>query len=303
MPLGSGLATLVGGTVAVADAKITATSRIRLTTLTPGGTVGTPYVASRTAGTGFTITSTSGTDTSTVFYEVVTYAVTTFDAVASPILDLGPGLWLKPEALSALSGGAAVATWPDSSGDGVDVTQATGAQQPLYQTAQQNGLPAVVFDGVNDWLTRAAFKLPTKAASVFVVSRLDAAGSYPDMMSYGLTGTEIEFRYSAATGQPEWVTNLGNTVAPTAVTLGAWHQFTGMADGASRSFWVDAALISSVADAFTPTASNILGIGSRSSGVSMFGGAIAEMLIFPYALTTAQRQTVEAYLKAKWATP
>jgi hypothetical protein len=65
-----GVATLVAGTVTVADTSVTASSRIFLTTNTPGGTVGSPYNSARTAGTSFTITSTSSTDTSTVAYEI-----------------------------------------------------------------------------------------------------------------------------------------------------------------------------------------------------------------------------------------
>lgn len=65
-----GVATLVGGTVTVANASVTANSRIFLSTQSPGGAVGHPYVSARTAGTSFTITSTSGTDTSTIAYEI-----------------------------------------------------------------------------------------------------------------------------------------------------------------------------------------------------------------------------------------
>ena len=65
-----GTATLSGGAVTVSDSSVTANSRILLTTQAPGGTVGVPYVSTRTAGTSFTITSTSGSDTSTVAYEI-----------------------------------------------------------------------------------------------------------------------------------------------------------------------------------------------------------------------------------------
>lgn len=66
-----GSATLVGGTVTVNTTKVTANSRIYLTNNANGGTVGAVYVSARTAGTSFTITSTSGTDTSTVAWLIV----------------------------------------------------------------------------------------------------------------------------------------------------------------------------------------------------------------------------------------
>jgi hypothetical protein len=69
----SGGAVLVGGTVTVTDAAVTANTVIRLSFKTLGGTPGAVYVSAKTASTSFVITSTSGTDTSTIFYEVLAY--------------------------------------------------------------------------------------------------------------------------------------------------------------------------------------------------------------------------------------
>lgn len=63
-----GVATLVGGTVTVANTSVTANTRIQLTSQADGGTPGFLRVSARVAGTSFTITSSSGTDTSTVAY-------------------------------------------------------------------------------------------------------------------------------------------------------------------------------------------------------------------------------------------
>lgn len=67
----AGLATLVGGTATVNTSKVTAGSYIFLTNQKNGGTVGALYISARTAGTSFTITSTSGTDTSLVAWFIV----------------------------------------------------------------------------------------------------------------------------------------------------------------------------------------------------------------------------------------
>lgn len=66
-----GTSTLVAGTVTVATTAVTATSRIFLTVQTAGGTQGHLRISARTAGTSFTITSTSGTETSTVAWLLV----------------------------------------------------------------------------------------------------------------------------------------------------------------------------------------------------------------------------------------
>lgn len=65
-----GTATLAGGTATVSNTAVTANSRIFLTSQADGGTPGFLRVSSRVPGTSFTITSSSGTDTSTVAYEI-----------------------------------------------------------------------------------------------------------------------------------------------------------------------------------------------------------------------------------------
>lgn len=61
-----GLATLIAGVVIVSTTAVTANSRIHLTNQNGAGTVGSPYVSARIAGTSFTITSTSLLDTSDI---------------------------------------------------------------------------------------------------------------------------------------------------------------------------------------------------------------------------------------------
>jgi len=66
-----GTAVLIAGTVVVANTSVTASSRILLTSQVDGGAPGFLRVSARTAGTSFTILSSSGTDTSTVGYFIL----------------------------------------------------------------------------------------------------------------------------------------------------------------------------------------------------------------------------------------
>ena len=65
-----GTATLVGGTVTIANNWLKSTDLVFLTVVTPGGTEGF-LSAAVTSGTGFTITSSSSSDTSTVAYVII----------------------------------------------------------------------------------------------------------------------------------------------------------------------------------------------------------------------------------------
>lgn len=67
----SGIATLVAGTVTVNTNKVTATSRIQLTSQVDGGTPGFQRVSARVAGTSFTITSSNAADTSQVAWTLI----------------------------------------------------------------------------------------------------------------------------------------------------------------------------------------------------------------------------------------
>lgn len=66
-----GTVALTAGGATVNTTKVTANSRIFLTVQVPGGSVGSPRIASRVAGTSFTIASSQGTDTSTVAWWIV----------------------------------------------------------------------------------------------------------------------------------------------------------------------------------------------------------------------------------------
>lgn len=68
----SGTVALVAGSKAVANAAVTSSTRIRLTNAGTAGTAGI-LSYSLTAGTGFTIHSSSGSDTSTIFWEIVAF--------------------------------------------------------------------------------------------------------------------------------------------------------------------------------------------------------------------------------------
>jgi hypothetical protein len=65
-----GVATLVAGVATVANTSVTATSRIFLTGQSGGGTPGALRVSARVNGTSFTITSSSGADTSVVAWQI-----------------------------------------------------------------------------------------------------------------------------------------------------------------------------------------------------------------------------------------
>lgn len=90
----------------------------------------------------------------------------------------GLTLWLAAHRLTGLNDGDAVGTWPDLSGNGYDVTQATAGNKPLYKTNIFNGQPALLFDGTNSFMSNSASNPFTAGASrtVFVACKLLSSG-------------------------------------------------------------------------------------------------------------------------------
>ena len=70
MPVNVGTFTLSSGAATVANTNVTASSQILMTLKTASGTVAAPFVATITAGTGFTVSG-GGSDNSTYNYAII----------------------------------------------------------------------------------------------------------------------------------------------------------------------------------------------------------------------------------------
>lgn len=93
----------------------------------------------------------------------------------SALSDLsGLQAWYKADAgTSSVVDGAALSAWDDQSGNGRHLAQATGANQPLFQTNEQNGLPGVQF--VTDDSMTSALSMALKPVTfIFVVEATGA---------------------------------------------------------------------------------------------------------------------------------
>jgi hypothetical protein len=85
----------------------------------------------------------------------------------------GSGNFDTAAAAAHIGGGSGfIVTWFDQSGNAIDVTQATVANQPAYNATGVNAKPAVVYDGVNDNLGCAGVantSMPAVTTTIMVV--------------------------------------------------------------------------------------------------------------------------------------
>ena len=224
-------------------------------------------------------------------------------------LSLSPALWLSDT-------GSDASIWPDLSGNERNATQATTANQPAIVANAQNGRQVRRFDGVNDILSTAAW---TSSISVDVFIAVKATNWHRGVtQALASHGYSEDFNNGQSYGQivgstgGDWVVNditcygrgyQGNPRAIAAQPSGSDFRMLNFAMSASQSFIkINGATISQrvTRTANCVTSTTPFRVGSNLTSGEFWDGDIAEILVFPTALSSTDRQAVELYLLNKW---
>lgn len=211
----------------------------------------------------------------------------------SPALLSGLGLWLQADALG-LANGAAVATWPDSSGLGNDAIQSTPFNQPAFGTNRINGLPAVVFSGVPNFLTCPLAR--TQPYEVFAVCQPSLSGNNQYMLDGSATNTGVLAFPGTAIPGDSCILYAGGVVASTG-SIAVPQLIAAAYNGASSTLTVNG--VTSTGNVGSSNTSGTT-IGAAPNGTGGFEGWIAELLIYTATLADADRNRVTDYLNRKY---
>jgi hypothetical protein len=214
-------------------------------------------------------------------------------------LSLGPTIWLKADLGTGQTvDGTNVTTWSDQSGNGNNAT--ASATPPVYKTNIQNGLPIVRAANVGDYFTLPSLASLT-AGTVFIAVTGNNSTTSSGLWGIGTAGDETLYRY----GPNGYIYDDFGTNS---------RKQTVVQDVSGFNIYE----VQSVAGAWTnwfngnqlyTTASNTVSFSSTpwifraNSTFHGFPGDVGEFILYSTALSTADRQSVETYLKAKWATP
>lgn len=240
-------------------------------------------------------------------------------------LGIGPGLatflptdlagltqWLDAGRMFGLAPGASVACWRDVSGNARDYAQATTAKRPTLQANIKNGLPGVLFDGVDDYLDGVGIDSTHAlgAFSDFVVFKPrvlnNATGSYNGETVFTTTGamfgltvkSDNTFDAYHYDGTYDLLTVAG-VLGENVTSLIELHIDTGQL--IVRANDSPAAQGASGNRMATPEVNRL---GARyNAGGGYFDGWILERCTWNRALTWAERTKVVAYLRLKYETP
>jgi hypothetical protein len=230
-------------------------------------------------------------------------------------LDAGVGVLDASDA--PCTDGVAVKTWQDQSGQGNHVVQAISGNQPAFKTSCVNGLPAIQFalQSYTERLGTAGTVDLTAGASVFVVAKNRVRRDYNVLLTQGaadgFASHDVLHLYwqagTSGSGNPFFGVNnftayIGSHNRGPAVD----GEFYILSAVTSRHFFLDGAEQSVdeyVGTFVPPNSARRIWIGGYDGVFAPKGaldGDVAEVVVYDSALSTSDRQSVEAYLTAKY---
>lgn len=224
---------------------------------------------------------------------------------------VGLQLWYDADQL-ALTDGADVESWPDSSGQGRTLTGVA----PTFKTNQLNGRPGVEFDGALEYLTHLAGApfVNGDQVTVFAVYKRGIGISNGRILAFNSVGHDTD-DYTA----PCWTIYEGGNndrIAPYSngeLAIQTPHPadatlMTTWFDGTNHNLRVDRGPASTPSfsmaqmEPFTDFATNRITLSMGWFGTPSSGGnhMFHEVVVYDRALTSVERGQVEDYLYAKW---
>jgi hypothetical protein len=238
----------------------------------------------------------------------------------SAIPQSGLSLWLKADAGVTLSG-SNVTAWADQSGNGNNATARTA--NSTFVSSVINGKPVLRFDGTANLITNNFFAHNYDTPiTIIAVSKASAStvfggestaryiygvtnnGGYDAGLTYGAYGTEtpnfsVSFGISYVSGQDIESSAMGENQVGISSSINSGTEISAFLNGNAVG---------------TADPANQSG-GNNSTGAFSIGSEvtldqtdsffctcdIAEIIIYNRAITTTERQQVEAYLNTKYA--
>ncbi len=211
--------------------------------------------------------------------------------------------WFKANSL-ALTNGANVTSWTDSSGTGNTVT--VGSNFPTFITPSINGQPAVNFNGTNNFLEKTSgIGLTTTPHSIITVFK-PIVGNNIVVISFGTNacGTDKVFQILPSGALNTGICNVHSLEDLTTIMVSNTNYIASNSyiNGATSNLFLNGTLLKSESPSVGNYTNNTnMAIGKRStSNVAFFNGQIAEILYYDTNLSTPNIQILHCYLSKKY---
>ena len=227
-------------------------------------------------------------------------------------LSLSPAMWLDASDTNTLydatTGGAlvaangAVARWQDKSGNVRHATQATAGARPLRKDAILNGKSVLRFDGVDDGMAHTLGIVGDN--TVFMVARsYQATSDSRTIFSATAPNTALNGTIREDSPSGQWGSFRVEGPRTSGQSLrGAYKIISSQSVGVNGSLTTNGSVTNFTSSGFYTDANARMSIGFNTFNTTeQCNCDIAEILVFPTALSSTDRAAVESYLNAKWA--
>jgi hypothetical protein len=207
------------------------------------------------------------------------------DGDLSPLSFGGLRMWLRADAGVVADSSGRVSEWRDQSGNGADALQLASSGQPVRNPDVVGGLPALAFDGLNDFIS---FPRMTNVRTVFWVLRQDPAAS---AVPHFLLGDSTDFHFFAG-NTTIWSGNTSPSIRSGQTRLNGTP-----VDGLATPRPTGMTIVSLVTTG-NVSADNFSQDRALNSG--FWWGDLAELVLYDRALAPSEVRSVEDYLALKY---
>ena len=194
--------------------------------------------------------------------------------------------------------------WQDLSINGQNLSQATLSAQPLFKPTGLNGLPGVMFDGVDDLLTGVDSALPlgTSARTVVLVLKWNQFVSSYGGLSWGANSSNSTFGLvkwngtSPNAGVQGWGTDYQSSFA---IPLGTAFLWVVTLSGGVLNQRINRSSVMFNAPAVLNTVSSNLRIGAETNTSGFQAFTVSELLVYNRLLSGSEITQMETYA-SRW---
>lgn len=201
----------------------------------------------------------------------------------------------------APANGTAISTWADKSGNGRNAINTSEGALPVYTAGAFNGISTLVFSD-DPMITRPASVVsPNNTLSVFVVINPTSSRA----PTYNTDFLYIESNYAAFdlfldtnSALQMAFRDTGRYIAPSSMIMNKSNLVSIISDGTTLTIYLNG---NSMYSGAVGSGTSTLNLSSSWwVGTAGYTGPLCEILMYPVALSTGQRQSVESYLSVKW---
>ncbi|MBI9049611.1 MAG: hypothetical protein JEZ00_09340, partial [Anaerolineaceae bacterium] len=227
----------------------------------------------------------------------------------NPVLSISDAvIWLDASQMYGYDDGDSVSYWEDLSGTGNNGIQTGPDNQPVYSTNEVNGNPALLFDGVSDYLNLDDLFIDADTTIILVAKnetqitgtssqqRTILAGSQGNPLLTTSRQYSLGYKDSAIAGFNVYLSSSQGIVTNVEANEEyEFHEFR--KSNSDAELYRNGELVGE--NVFSETISLLTGYtlgGDLSSTARRYKGGIAEILVYNRALTNSELDELESYL-------